>query len=163
MQTNAAERRWFLMAAPRHPVPQTAIAGLDDPNEIENEADREADDQWLITERFFVACRSVVREVGGWDACAQALDAIWARRGRGVTASVLRAAMTGTERNYFRWEWCIWFARQSAEVADLLFEAGGRAKPKKRAEDELRDLKVAVREELSHKRADQLIRKAETI
>ena len=138
-------------------VAQLSMA-VDDPKERE----READDQRLLAEHFFAACRSVVREGRTWDSIAKELDAIWDPVGRGVSAGVLRATLApNSERNYFRFEWAIWFARQSEECADLLAEIIGRGKPKKTPEQELQDLKDLLREELP-KRAASLIRKAET-
>lgn len=134
---------------------------VDDPAEAEKERSREADDQRLLAERFYAACRAVVRE-SSWDAVAKELDAIWDPAGRGVSAGVLRATLApNSERNYFRFEWAIWFARQSDDVADLLAEIIGRGKPKKTPEQELADLKQAIRAELP-KRAEHLIRKAAT-
>jgi hypothetical protein len=138
---------------------QLAIVGLEDPADIE----RDGDDQALLFEALVGACRAVARELG-YDACAAALDAIWGERGRPVSAAVMRAALNGTERNYFRVEWAIWFARRSEHVADILLEIAGRgSRPRKTAEQELEDLKALLRDELSHKRAEQLIRKAGTI
>lgn len=138
--------------------PQLAMV-VDDPAEAEKERAREADDQRLLLERFFAACRTVVRELS-WDAVAKELDAIWDPTGRGVSAGVLRASLSpGNERNYFRFEWSIWFARQSDDVADLLAEIIGRGKPKKTPEQELADLKQAIRSEMP-KRAEAIFRNA---
>jgi hypothetical protein len=119
----------------------------------------EGDEQALLLEHLVAACRAVARELT-YEACAKSLDAIWGERGRPVSASVLRAGLSGTERNYFRVEWAFWFARRSETVAEILLEVAGRARPKKKPEDELRDLKALIREELP-KRATALIRKAE--
>ena len=135
--------------------PQLAMVGLDDPAE----AARAGDEQALLYERLMVACRAVARELT-FERCAAALDAIWGDRGRPVSAAVLRAALSGTERNYFRVEWAIWFARHSEDVADVLLEIAGRGKPKKTPEEELRDLKEIVRRELGAT-GNKLIRKAE--
>lgn len=137
--------------------PQLGLVGLDDPAELA----RDADDQALVFEGLLAACRACARLLTV-EVCARELDRIWGDRGRPVSAAVLRAALNGTERNYFRLEWAIWFARQSEDVAELLLEIVGQGKPKKTPEEELADLKKLVRDELSHKRAEALIRKAET-
>jgi hypothetical protein len=139
--------------------PQLAMV-VDDPAVVERERQRELDDERLLFERLMKACREVCRELG-YDRCAAELDAIWSPLGRHVSAGVLRQTLApNTERNYFRLEWIIWFARQSEEVADLVLEVIGRGRPKKKPEDELRDLKELIRAELP-KRAAALIRKAE--
>lgn len=124
---------------------------LADPNE--NDLDP------ALLEQILTACRAVAKTLT-YEHCAAELDAIWGERGRPVSASTLRAAMSGTERNYFRIEWAFWFARQSDAVGELLLEIVGRGRPKKKAEDELRDLKALVRESYP-KHAAALIRKAE--
>lgn len=138
------------------PKPQLGLVGLDDPAELA----READDQALLFEHLITACRAVSRLITV-EVCARELDRIWGDRGRPVSAAVLRAALNGAERNYFRLEWAIWFARQSEEVAELLREIGGNGKPKKTPEEELEDLKSILRTEYP-KQAEKLIRKAAT-
>lgn len=121
----------------------------------------EGDAQALLFDHLVAACRTVARELTV-EYCAKSLDAIWGDRGRPVSASVLRSALNpgGANYNYFRVEWAIWFARKSDHVAELLLEIGGSARPKKKPEDELRDLKALVKEALP-KHAAALIRKAE--
>ncbi len=126
----------------------------------EAEIDAEADRQTSLRDDVVMACRGVARELT-YETCANALDAIWARHGRGVSASALRSALTDTERNHFRFEWVIWFAAQSEHVADLLNEIAGKGRPKKKPEDELRDLKELMRRRLGDV-AKEIIRKAET-
>lgn len=144
--------------------PQLAMV-VDDPAEAAKERAREGQAQRLLAARFYAACREVVRE-STWDAVAKELDAIWDPQedptGRGVSAGVLRASLaTANERNYFRFEWCLYFARQSEECAELLAEIIGRGKPKKAPEAELADLQNIVRTHYP-KDAEKIIRKAAT-
>jgi hypothetical protein len=134
---------------------------VDDPVEAKRDREREIERQQELLSRFFKACREVCREQT-YERAANELDDIWAPLGRGVSPSVLKATLSpGNERNYFRWEWAIWFATQSEDVADLLCEVAGRGKPKKSPEEELRDLQNIVRSEYP-KQAERLIRKAGT-
>lgn len=131
---------------------QTAMVGLEDPaDEI-----AEIEAGYLWREQLWIAMRAVARELT-YEVCAAALDRRWGTKGRPVSASLLRAALNDTERNNFRLEWADWFARRSKDVADLL---ACRTKPTKTPEEVLADLEAELREELSHKRADQLIRRA---
>lgn len=139
---------------------QLAIGGLEDPEELAKDREREADDQALLFEHVLAACRAVARDLT-YDACARELDRIWGERGRPVSAAVLRAALNDARGNYFRLEWLIWFARQSEDVAQLAREIGGAGLPKKTPEQELEDLKNVLRSEYP-KQAQRLIRKAET-
>lgn len=132
---------------------------VEDPHAAAEQVARDHDDQRLALEHFFAACRQVCRELG-YERCANELDAIWSKVGRGVSASTLKATLAPNgERNYFRFEWAIWFAQQSEEVADLLLEIAGRGKPEKTPEEELRDLKELMRRELGAT-GNKLIRKA---
>ncbi len=144
------------LAAPQLEMP------VDDPAELEKERQREVDEQHLVLGRFFAACREVVRETS-WDHVANQLEAIWGPLGRHVSSGVLKLTLSASngERNYFRWEWSIWFARNSEACADLLAEIIGRGRPKKDPADELRDLKDVIRNEYP-KQAERLIRKGET-
>jgi hypothetical protein len=137
---------------------QVAIEGLDDARAVAKAKADDADAQGVLLEQLLAACRAVARELT-YDRCAAELDAVWGERGRTVSAAVLRAALTGTERNYFRVEWLFWFAQQSPDVATLVLEIAGRGLPKKKPEDELRDLQSEVRAEFP-KQAERLIRKA---
>lgn len=134
---------------------------VEDPRAAERERERDAEAQQDLLSRLLRAMREVCRE-HGYEHCANALDAIWAPLGRGVSSSSLKMTLApGNERNYVRIEWAIWFAQQSEEVADLVAEMAGRGKPKKKPEDELRDLQAIVRAEMP-KQADRIIRKAAT-
>ena len=125
-------------------------------------AQDDADDQALMFEHIVAACRAVARDLT-IEVCAKSLDAIWGDRGRPVSASVLRAGLNPSNADYkhFRLEWVIWFSHHSEHVRELLAELAGRGKPKKTADEELRDLKALLKEELP-KRADAIIRKAAT-
>ncbi|HVY79868.1 MAG TPA: hypothetical protein VG994_02710 [Steroidobacteraceae bacterium] len=98
----------------------------------------------------------------GYDACAARLDEQWGdpERGRGVTGAILKATLNDSERNYFRAEWLFWFATRSPEVADLMAR---KAKPKKTADERIADYQRVIRGEHSHKRAEAMIREAESL
>lgn len=134
------------------------MGGLDDP--AEEAAEIEAGYLWR--EAIYSAMRAFVASYRasaqtGYEAVAAALDRRWGPRGRGVSASRLRAALSDSERNYFRAEWLDWFACRSSEVAELMAR---RVKPVKTDAERIADLEAEIREELSHKRADQVIRRA---
>lgn len=131
---------------------QTKLAGIDADEEA---AEIEAENLWR--EELFNACRQCVRDLGGYEPCAAALDRRWGPKGRPVSASLLRAGLNDAERNYFRGEWLAFFKGKSEDVAKIL--AAG-VKPKKTPEELLRDLENELREELSHKSAERLLRKA---
>jgi hypothetical protein len=131
---------------------QIALSGLDDPAEEAAEIEAE----YLWREELFSACRAVCRDLT-YEAAAAALDRRWGPKGRPVSASLLRAALNDVERNNFRAEWLGWFAGRSEDVANLLAR---RVKPKKTDSELLGDLEAELREELSHKRVEQLLRKA---
>ncbi len=114
----------------------------------------------VLRSQLMAACRQVALTLG-YDECAAELDRCWGADGRPVSATFLRAALHDTERSHMRLEWFIWFAQQSEIVADLALEIGGRGKPKKTADEELRDLKDVMRRELGVT-ANKLIRKAES-
>lgn len=137
---------------------QTEIGGLqtDDEEQAEIEAGR------LWREQLWSALRSFAQSymangLKGYDACAAALDKRWGELGRPVSASTLRAALNDSERNYFRAEWLDWFAARSQDVAELMAR---RVKPIKTPEERLADLEAELREELSHKRAEAVLRRA---
>lgn len=131
---------------------QLAIVGIDPDEEA---AEIESENLWR--EELFNACRQCVRDLGGYEIAAAALDRRWGPKGRPVSGSLLRAALNDAERNYFRGEWLAFFRRKSEDVAKIL--AAG-VKVTKTPEELLRDLENELREELSHKRAEQLLRRA---
>lgn len=128
-----------------------------EPAELQAARDRRK----LLREQLMAACRQVALTLG-YDRCAAELDAEWGPEGRTVAATFLRAALNDEGRSNFRMEWLPWFSEQSEVVADLVLEMGGRGKPKKTPEEELRDLKELMRRELGAT-ANKLIRKAETL
>lgn len=140
------------------PRGQTEIQGLEDP--ADEAAEIDAGHVWR--EELYSAIRGFVRGyidvsgARGYDGCAAALDRRWGERGHPVSASLLRACLTDTERNYFRAEWLDWFACRSPDVADLL---GRRVKPTKTDRELYDDLCAEVREEMP-RRAEALIRRA---
>jgi hypothetical protein len=137
---------------------QITIGGLEDPAD----EDAEIEAGYLWREQLWSALRTFVSGYiangqKGYDACAAALDKRWGSRGRSVSASTLRAALADSERNYFRAEWLDWFAVRDADVANLLAH---RVKPIKTPEERIADLEAELREELSHKRAEAVLRRA---
>ena len=111
----------------------------------------------VLLERVFAACRKVLRDRQA-DPVADELEAMWANRGRPVTAQVLRSALADSRGNYFRVEWLFWFAEHSQELRELLLELAIGQGPKDPA-DELADLHEIIREEFP-KQATKLIQKA---
>lgn len=112
---------------------------------------------YIWREQLYAACRACVRELGGFEPVANALDKRWGPKGRPVSATLLRSALNDVERNNARMEWLDYFAARSKDVAELM---GRRVKPVKTAEERLADLEAELREELSHKAAERLLRKA---
>jgi hypothetical protein len=74
-----------------------------------------------------------------------------------VSATLLRSALNDVERNNARIEWLDWFAARSEDVARLMSR---RVKPAKTAEERLADLEAELRDELSHKSAERVLRRA---
>lgn len=139
-------------------VSQMSLVGID---ADEEQAEIDAEVAWRT--ELFATCRQTVKDLGGYEVVASALDRRWGRQpdgkelGRPVSSSLLRAALNDAERNYFRAEWLSYFKSKSVDVARIL--AAG-IKPKKTAEELLADLEAELREELSHKRVEQIVRKA---
>jgi hypothetical protein len=139
-------------------VGQMKLVGIDSDEE---QAEIDAEVAWRT--ELFAACRQAVKDLGGNEVVAAALDRRWGTQpcgkelGRPVSASLLRAALNDAERNYFRGEWLSFFKSKNEDVARIM--AGG-IKPKKTAEDLLSDLEAELREELSHKRVEQIVRRA---
>jgi len=124
---------------------------------------RDAADQKTVFDALLAACRDVAITVG-YNNAANELDAIWSKQGRPVSASFLNATLNPDtredappSRSYFRLEWIVWFAKQSAEVRDLLVAIGFDT-PKDPSE-ELDDVYDVMREQLG-KMAEPLIRQA---
>ncbi len=132
-------------------VEQVEMAGLE-----MNEGDRIN----LYREESFAIMRAIAKELT-YETCANELDAMFSRHGRPVSPSVLRAALNDIERNHFRFEWAIWFARKHKEMGDKFCEIGGHAKAK-RTEGEINTaFRELVRSKLSLVEAEKLIRQAE--
>jgi hypothetical protein len=145
--------------------PQLSIVGLKTQAEADQEAAERAarrEARAILRVKLMAAIRGVARELQISN-CADELEfddqAFNEGRGKGVSPATLRSCLEGTERNYFRLDWILWFAEQSEEIADLLCEVAGRGKPQKSPEEELADLKEIVRSEYP-KQADRLLRKA---
>lgn len=112
---------------------------------------------YIWREQLYAACRACVRELGGYEPVANALDKRWGAKGRPVSATLLRSCLNDVERNNARMEWLDYFAARSKDVAELM---GRRVKPVKTAEERLADLEAELREELSHKSAERVLRRA---
>ena len=140
-------------------VKQMAIGGLDDEREVEAEIEA----GYLWREQLWSAMRSFAANyvsasgLKGYDAVAAEIDRRWGPKGRPVSASVLRSCLHDVERNNFRAEWLDWFARRDPDVAALLAH---QVKPAKTDAERLADLEAELREELSHKRAEAVLRRA---
>jgi hypothetical protein len=139
---------------------QVELGGLED--EREEQAEIEAgylwrEQLWSAMRQFVAGYIDARTGAKGYDGVAAALDRRWGPKGRPVSASALRSALHDVERNNFRAEWLDWFAARDADIADLLAR---RVKPAKTAEERLADLEAELREELSHKRAEAVLRKA---
>lgn len=137
---------------------QIALGGL----ESQDEEDAEIEAGYIWREQLWSAMRQFVAGyiaggMKGYDAVAAALDKRWGAKGRPVSASALRSALHDVERNNFRAEWLDWFACRSEDVAELMAR---RVKPIKTDKERLADLEAELREVLSHKQAEQVLRKA---
>lgn len=131
---------------------QPPLPGIDADETAEIEAG------YVWREALYSGCRACVSALGGYDVAAAALDRRWGAKGRPVSASTLRACLNDAERNNARMEWLDFFGARSEEVARLMAR---RVRLAKTIEEQLEDLRAEVRDELSHKRAEQLIRKAQ--
>lgn len=78
----------------------------------------------------------------------------------GVSGTLLRACMTGGERNYFRLDFIFLLLEESPEVADIMIEACGYGQPQKSHEQYSKDLEEQFSKELSPTRAKAAIRAA---
>lgn len=137
---------------------QVELGGLE--SDAEEQAEIEAGYLWR--EALWSAMRTFIAGFiaggqKGYDAAAAALDRRWGLKGRPVSASMLRAALMDAERNNFRAEWLDWFAARDRDIADLLAR---RVKPAKTTEQYLEDVVAELREELSHKRVEAVLRRA---
>jgi hypothetical protein len=137
---------------------QIELGGLDD--EREEQAEIEADYLWR--EQLWSALRQFVAGymaggLKGYDAVAAALDKRWGAKGRPVSASALRSALNDVERNNLRAEWLAWFARRDPDIAALLAR---QVRPAKTDAERLADLEAELRDVLSHKQAETVLRRA---
>lgn len=137
---------------------QLAIGGL----QTDQDEDLEIEAGYVWREQLYSAIRTFVlgytaNGQRGYDACAAALDKRWSPKGRPVAASLLRSSLNDTERNNFRAEWLDWFAARCPDVAALM---GRRVKPAKTDAERVADLEAELREELSHRSAERVIRRA---
>jgi hypothetical protein len=72
--------------------------------------------------RLLDACRDVAK-LQGYKATAAELDEIFGPDGHHVSESLLYNALNGGDRNYWRGEWVVYFARKSPLVAAIVAEA----------------------------------------
>jgi hypothetical protein len=136
---------------------QTRLAIVEDEDET---AEIEAGHVWRA--ELWSALRSFVstytyKGLTGYEACATHLNRRWEPCGRPVTAAALSAALRDAERNNFRAEWLDWFAARSEDVARVMAR---RVKPTKTVEQMLEDVIAEMREELSHKSVERILRRA---
>jgi len=139
---------------------QIALGGLQTQDEDESEIEA----GYLWREQLWSTMRQFVSSymaggLKGYDAVAAELDRRWGAKGRPVSASALRSALHDVERNNFRAEWLDWFACRPEDVAGWMAR---RVKPAKGAKERLADLEAELREVLSHKQAEAVLRKART-
>ena len=113
----------------------------------------------LFLDRKLAAARKVVAEQS-IKVVADALDQIWGPIGHPVSASTLSNALRDHERSYWRSEWDSWFCDESEEFREVVAEMVGRGKVRKSAEEIAEDYERLVRDALSPKNAEVLIRKA---
>ena len=113
----------------------------------------------LFMDRKLAAARKLCAE-RSVKVVADALDQIWGPLGHAVSASTLSNAMRDHERNYWRSEWDSWFCDESEEFREVVAEMIGRGKAKRSPAEMIEDFERLVRDALSPKNADALIRKA---
>lgn len=126
-------------------------------DEREKELDAMGGEHAIRLEELFAACNKVVRAMTA-EGAADELARMWEKRGRPVTAGVLKNALADSRGNYFRLEWILYFAAMSSEVRELLIAIGRDDSPKEPRE-ELADLQDDLREQFP-KQADAMIRRA---
>lgn len=124
---------------------------------IDSDEDLEIEADYIWREALYSAARAVVREIGGYEVVANALDKRWGPKGRPVSATLLRSSLNDVERNNARVEWFAYLGRRSPDVAVLMAR---QIKPVKTAEERLADLEAEIRDELSHKSAERVLRRA---
>lgn len=113
----------------------------------------------LLMERKIRAAKKLCAELSV-KVVAAALDEIWGPLGHTVSASTLSNALRDHERNYWRSEWDSWFADNSEEFREASADMCGRGKTKLTDKEVVENFERLVRDELSPKRAEALIRKA---
>jgi hypothetical protein len=139
---------------------QASFGGLD--NDQQRIADTEASYTWR--EQLWSAMRLFVETyvdiengLKKYDGCAFRLNKIWEDKGRPVTAGALKQALTDSDRNNFRLEWADWFASQDVDVATLLAR---RVKAAQTKDEYIAALETEIRDTLSHRQAEALLRRA---
>jgi hypothetical protein len=79
---------------------------------------------------------------------------------QGISGTLLRACMTGGERNYFRLDFLFLLLEESPEVAEIMVEACGYIQPQKTPEQYAKDLEKQFFKKLSPAEAEKAIRAA---
>lgn len=113
----------------------------------------------LLMERKLAAARKLCAE-RSVKVVADALDQIWGPAGHTVSASTLSNALRDHERNYWRSEWDSWFCEESEEFKEVVAEMIGRGKAKRTEKEQIEEFDRLIRDALSPKLAETLIRKA---
>lgn len=134
---------------------QLGLAAVED-HERERDEQLEIEAGYRWRDELWSAIRTYAITYG-YDRCAADLDRRWSPLGRPVSPSALRAALHDAERNNFRAEWLDYFAARDERVADVLAR---RVKPEKTDRQALDDLEAEMRAELSHTRAEAVLRRA---
>lgn len=116
----------------------------------------------LLMDRKLAAARKVCAE-RSVKVVADALDQICGPLGHTVSASTLSNALRDHERNYWRSEWDSWFCDESEEFREVVAEMCGRGKSKRTEREVNEEYERLVRDQLSPKMAEALIRKAKGV
>lgn len=149
-----------MVAAAKLSSPQTMIGGLSTDQDLLNEkkaAHLWRTELWWAMRSFVESYIDAENGMKKYDGCAFRLNQHWEELGRPVTPGALKNALEDSNRNNFRLEWAFWFASQDQDVAKILAR---HIKPAKTVEQYNADLEAEVRETLSHKEAEKVIRRA---
>lgn len=114
----------------------------------------------LLMARKLEAARKLVAE-RTLKVVAEELDKIWGDLGHPVSASTVSNTLRDHERSYWRSEWDSWFCDNSDEFREVCAEMAHCGKRRRTLEERHEALIDQMREELSHKKVTQMLRKAE--
>lgn len=112
----------------------------------------------LWMDQKLAAAKKLIAE-RGLKTVADELDQIWGPLGHPVSASTLSNAVRDHDRSYWRSEWDSWFCEQSEEFNEVVIEMTGRGKSQRTPEEKNEWFERLIREALSPKNAEALIRK----